>query len=199
MTPKTYTDTSATVDKVISCATALFRKHGYRKTTVDDIASRVHISKKTLYSIFPAKDVILNEATWHDTMNVLRDFGKTFPDSARADMVLLSLFRYIFTDRIKQGGNGIFWGINSPDPDIHLSYLESLRRVVADIYREGREEGLFKPIDPIFGAAVTTGIMMAALDRFHTTENPVVLFNEALYVIADAVAFRDRIVFDRMG
>ena len=42
-------------------------------------------------------------------------------------------------------------------------------------------------------------LIIAALDNFHKTSNPVALFNDSLYIIADTVAFRDRISFDKMG
>jgi len=199
MSPKTYQKTSGLVDSIIHCAAERFRKHGYKRTTVDDISAQLHISKKTLYSLFSSKEEILVEATWRDVTGIIRTFKETLPSAAHPDTVLMSLCRYIFSDRIKQGVNGLFWGIYTMDADIRKAYLNSLKRVIKDIYDEGRRTGLFKPVDSVFATEVIVGILTVALDGFTKTTRPVVMFNDALSIIADSVAFRDRITFDDMG
>jgi len=198
MSPKTYQNTTALVDSIIHCAAELFRKYGYKKTTVDDISARLHISKKTLYSLFSSKEEILGEATWRDVTRIMRSFEETLPSAARPDIVLMSLCRYIFSDRIKQGVNGLFWGIYAKDDDIRKAYLNSLKRVIKDIYDEGGRTGLFKPVESVFATEVIVGILTIALDGFTKTTRPVVMFNDALSIIADSIAFRDRIRFDKM-
>lgn len=199
MTPKTFTATTETVERIINCAAALFKAHGYKRTTVDEIAMRVSISKKTLYSVFPAKDAILAEATWRDMMNVMKKFGETAPRVQRPGALLLALCRFIFTDRIKSGTTGLFWGLYSEDHDIRLSYHDALVRIIRDIYIEGASAGIFKPLDPAIGAEIVTAILVTALDSFTRTTQPAAMFNDTLSVIADSVAFKERIVFDRMG
>ncbi|MBD1429927.1 MULTISPECIES: TetR/AcrR family transcriptional regulator [Sphingobacterium] len=39
----------------------LFRKYGYNKTSVNELAKQAHISKATFYKIFPSKEIILHE------------------------------------------------------------------------------------------------------------------------------------------
>ena len=199
MTPKTYTKTTETVDAVINCAAEFFRKYGYRKTTVDDISSHVRISKKPLYSIFSSKEAILREATWRETTETVHTFYKSFPSHAHPDALLLSLCRFIFTDRIKQGKNGVFWGIHADDNYIRTSYLDALKRVIKDIYDDGSRIGIFKPINPFFATEAVVSILIAALDSFHKTTKPVIMFNDALTMIADSIAFKYRIVFDKMS
>lgn len=199
MTPKTFTATSDTVDKAIDCASKLFRKHGYRKTTVDEIASSVRISKKTLYTLFPSKDVILDEATWRDMMSAMKAFGATIPESSRSDTILMSLCRFIFTDRIKRGADGLFWGIYSDDDDIRRSYREALRRVIANIYEDGRRNGVFKPVGTVIASVAVTAVITTAVEQFTAETEPVSMFNETLSIIADAVAYHNRIPFDKMG
>ncbi len=199
MTPKTFTATSDTVDKAIACASKLFRNHGYRRTTVDEIASSVRISKKTLYTLFPSKDVILDEATWRDMMSAMKAFGATISETSRSDSILMSLCRFIFTDRIRRGADGLFWGIHADDDDIRRSYREALRRVIADIYEDGRRSGLFKPVGTVFASSVVTVIITTAVERFAAETEPVSMFNEALSIIADVVAHHNRIPFDKLG
>ena len=68
MAISTIENTSRIVEKVIPYARKLFRKYGYKKTTVDEISSGTHISKKTLYSVFPSKDAILRETVLLTTL-----------------------------------------------------------------------------------------------------------------------------------
>jgi len=199
MTPKTYKKTTQTVDDIIHCATEYFKSYGYKKTTVVDIASNLHISKKTLYSLFPSKEAILKEAAWRDTTETMRKFSETVRSDLRLDVLLLSLCRFIFTDRIKNGKNGLFWGIHSDDKDIHNSFINSLKRVINEIYEEGCRNGIFKPVDSFFATEAVVNIVMAALSNFHRVKDPVRIFNDALTIIADSVAYKSRIPFDSMG
>ena len=57
MTFKSIEDSSRIIEKVIPYAEKLFRKHGYKKTTVDDISSGIHISKKTFTIYFLPKKI----------------------------------------------------------------------------------------------------------------------------------------------
>jgi len=197
--PKTFIKTTETVDSVIHCAAEHFHKYGYRKTTVDDIASMVHISKKTLYALFPSKEEILREVAWRDTIEIVRTFSNSLSPDTQPDTLIMSLCRYIFFDRIKKGKKGLFKGIHSDDRFIKNAYLEALKRVVKEIYKGGCDTGLFKPFDPVFATEVIVGMLATALDHFHKTTEPVAMFNDTLTAIADAVAYKNRIQFDAMG
>jgi AcrR family transcriptional regulator len=44
---------------LIAAATALFRAHGYEKTTVDQIATAAAVSRRTFFRYFPTKDAVV--------------------------------------------------------------------------------------------------------------------------------------------
>ncbi|TRX33478.1 TetR/AcrR family transcriptional regulator [Flavobacterium sp. ZT3R18] len=50
-------------DKIISKATDLFLKLGFKSVTMDDIAGDMCISKKTIYKYFCNKEVLIKEST----------------------------------------------------------------------------------------------------------------------------------------
>jgi len=50
-------------DKIISKATELFLKLGFKSVTMDDIAGEMCISKKTIYKYFCNKEVLIEEGT----------------------------------------------------------------------------------------------------------------------------------------
>lgn len=47
-------------DKIVECATRMFLKHGVRSVKMDDIASHLSISKRTLYELFGNKEELLH-------------------------------------------------------------------------------------------------------------------------------------------
>lgn len=50
-------------DKIISKATELFLKIGFKSVTMDDIANEMCISKKTIYKFFCNKEILIAEST----------------------------------------------------------------------------------------------------------------------------------------
>lgn len=56
--------------RVIDAAEAIFLVEGYRATTMDEVARRAGMSKKTLYQVFPTKEVLF-EALLADRMKIL--------------------------------------------------------------------------------------------------------------------------------
>lgn len=50
-------------DKIISKATELFLKLGFKSVTMDDIANEMCISKKTIYKFFCNKELLIAEST----------------------------------------------------------------------------------------------------------------------------------------
>ena len=199
MIPTTIDNTTKLVDSIILCAGELFKKYGYKKATVDEIAGELRISKRTLYALFSSKEDILREVAWRDTMNIMQVFTETVPAGISSDKALLSLCRFLFSDRIKRGIEGHFRGLYSTDADICAAYRAALRRVVSIIYEDGVKHGLFKPVDPVFAAEVVTVMITVANSHFHRGEKPLAVFNTTLSMIADAVAFKNRIAFEAMG
>ena len=47
--------------KIIETALKAFRAHGIRAVTMDDVATELKISKRTLYEIFGNKEEVLSE------------------------------------------------------------------------------------------------------------------------------------------
>ena len=50
-------------DKIISKASDLFMKLGFKSVTMDDIAGEMCISKKTIYKYFCNKEILIEEST----------------------------------------------------------------------------------------------------------------------------------------
>ncbi|MGZ3753046.1 MAG: TetR/AcrR family transcriptional regulator, partial [Mucilaginibacter sp.] len=54
--------------KILSVSVELFSQYGFKAITMDDIARRAGISKKTLYQHFANKEEVVNESVlWYKT------------------------------------------------------------------------------------------------------------------------------------
>lgn len=195
----TVENASELVNRIIECAGNRFRLHGYQKTTMDEIAREIKLSKRTIYTLFSSKEEILGEVVWRDTVESVRGFASDLPAETPSEQLLLSLCRYIFTDRVHNGKAGSFAGLYSEDPDLREVYRESLRRVLAHLYDDGMKQGRLKPTIPEFAGAVIFAMLAAATDRFHLVEQPLGMFNDTLGMIADAIAYRNRVPFEALG
>jgi len=198
-TPRTVTATTSIVDSIISCASIGFDKLGYKKTTVDDIAVSIHISKKTLYSLFPSKEEILKEVIWRDLRHILKKFNDNIPNYISHGERIVSFCRFVFNDRIKNGKNGLFKLFYKDDPDIYLAYLTELKNLMRDLYDRGRVSGALKATDSILGAEIVVSMMTAAIERYSIATDATYIFNDTLNMITDAISNTQRIPFDKLA
>ena len=66
-------------NKIIQAAVKIFSQKGFHKSTMDEIAKEVGVSKGTLYTYFKSKEEILKEIWKLNNQNIL-DLKKTFHD-----------------------------------------------------------------------------------------------------------------------
>jgi AcrR family transcriptional regulator len=85
-------------EKIIRAAYTVFTSKGYQKTTMDDVANEVGVSKASLYSYFKSKEEIL-QTVIKETLNL--SFTNFFDNKDSLDS-LEDLYRYIveFEDEI---------------------------------------------------------------------------------------------------
>jgi len=62
--------------RIVRAATGLFLRHGYRRTSVDEIARAAGVAKGTLYLYFPAKAHILLHAVAEEERRYLSQFAE---------------------------------------------------------------------------------------------------------------------------
>ena len=86
-----------TYNLILATSGELFRTHGMHRTTMDDIAKALCISKKTLYRYFPRKEALVNASvTWIyeqlvDELLTIYHSATAFPDK------LWQQYRAVFT------------------------------------------------------------------------------------------------------
>jgi AcrR family transcriptional regulator len=90
------------VTKILNVAVESFRQYGFKTITMDDIARRAGISKKTLYQHFTSKpDVVLAATTWHQEathqrmVDMIADSENAVEGMVRVNGLLNQMFRQI--------------------------------------------------------------------------------------------------------
>lgn len=78
-------------NKIIQAAIKIFSKKGFHKSTMDEIAKEVGVSKATLYTYFKSKEEILKEIWKLNNQNIL-DLKKAFKEYDCSE-VLEELYR----------------------------------------------------------------------------------------------------------
>ena len=153
--------------KIMHAAVDLFLQYGFKNVTMDDIARRAGISKKTLYQHYTNKhDVVSASVSWYQ--NHKCDAIKTMLGSAsnaiealvRVDHELASLYRKMNPVALMELQRFYAEGYERFRQVLLTQDVEMMRQTVA----RGIEEGLFRPeLDPDFTARYRIETAMLAL------------------------------------
>lgn len=135
-------------ERIMDTAFGLFRQFGTRSITMDDIAVRMGISKKTLYAHFEDKDdMVLNTITRYIDMIQ----KECLTDKARAKDAIDELFLLMeMLDRTFRNMNPVIMldlqKFHSKAFQVFLEYRNNtLSRMIRDNLKRGIEEGLYRP------------------------------------------------------
>lgn len=95
--------------RILESAYRLFRRQGFRRVTMDEIAASACLTKRTLYHHFASKDRLLAEVLVEQHELALRAF-RTFGDklSGSAEEIVAGMFRElaVWADRPRWAGSG---------------------------------------------------------------------------------------------
>lgn len=95
--------------RVLEAAYKLFRRQGYSRVTMDDIAEAARLTKRTLYHHFHSKDQLLAdvlESQHHLALQAFRTFGDNL--SGSAETIVKTMFQdlAVWADRPRWAGSG---------------------------------------------------------------------------------------------
>jgi AcrR family transcriptional regulator len=136
----------ATRRSIINNAIALFKKNGYHKTSMDEIAEKVDVSKATLYNYFQDKGSILIAYF----QSIVADYGKETTASLKNNQgmkakldSLLGLKNQIFGNDIELTVNYLKYRLQTIfDKDLFDNPDRSgLENVVLEVMIEAQENG----------------------------------------------------------
>jgi AcrR family transcriptional regulator len=167
MNPQVKIKPDDTRARIMDTAEALFRRLGFAKTAVADIAGELKMSPANIYRFFPSKNAIV-EAICQRCLGEVEERAWTVARSRgsaaeRIERLVLEILAYhkenTLTDQrvndMVVAAIELSWGAVR-------AHKEHMRMVFESVLREGVERGEFEPIDP----RETSRLMMISLVHF---------------------------------
>src|SRR5262245_16145287 len=102
-------DAAKTRKRILDAAYAEFRRRGYSRVSMDEIASAARVTKRTLYYHFASKDALLTvvlEAQHRLALDAFRTFGDRLSGSAKAMIDGLFSELAVWADKPRWAGSG---------------------------------------------------------------------------------------------
>jgi TetR/AcrR family transcriptional regulator len=137
---------------LIKEAAKVFSEFGYSKTSLDDVASNLNLTKAALYYYFKSKQELLYECYCHsfDALESALDYGVTRGSNGK-EKIELFVRKYL-----SEGLGDLHYAVHLRDQEmLEENYLASItqrRRSARDIQRalveEGIADGTISPCDP---------------------------------------------------
>lgn len=130
---------------IMEAASMLFLQKGIKTTTVEEIAKRCHISKKTFYYFFVDKEIVITEIV-QNFINKTNQQLRMLPNiSPNASSELISFFQslqaniYVF--------NALFMNdLKKYYPNIHNLFLQERRNKLVPFFSRNIERGVSENI-----------------------------------------------------
>jgi AcrR family transcriptional regulator len=171
MNPQTVALAKAKSDdtraRIMETAEALFRRLGFAKTAVADIAGELKMSPANVYRFFPSKNAII-DAICQRCLGELEDKAWAVarsPGSAaeRIERLVLETLAYHRENHlVDQRVNDMVLAAIELSWQAIRAHKEHMRMVFESILREGVESGEFEPVDP----RETSRLLMISLVHF---------------------------------
>jgi AcrR family transcriptional regulator len=167
MTAQIRTKPDDTRARIMDTAEALFRRLGYAKTAVADIAAELKMSPANVYRFFPSKNAII-EAICQRCLGELEDRAWAVARSRgsaaeRLERLVLEILAYHRENYLtEQRVNDMVLAAIELSWGAIRAHKEHMRMVFEAVLREGIERGEFERVD----ARETSRLMMISLVNF---------------------------------
>jgi AcrR family transcriptional regulator len=167
MTAQIRTKPDDTRARIMDTAEALFRRLGYAKTAVADIAAELKMSPANVYRFFPSKNAII-EAICQRCLGELEDRAWAVARSRgsaaeRLERLVLEILAYHRENYLtEQRVNDMVLAAIELSWGAIRAHKEHMRMVFEAVLREGIERGEFERVDP----RETSRLMMISLVNF---------------------------------
>jgi AcrR family transcriptional regulator len=153
--------------RIMDTAEALFRRLGFGKTAVADIAADLKMSPANVYRFFPSKNAII-EAICQRCLGELEERAWTVARSRgsaaeRIERLVLEILAYHKENHLtEQRVNDMVLAAIEFSWGAIRAHKEHVRMVFESVLREGIERGEFEPVD----ARETSRLLMVSLVQY---------------------------------
>ena len=156
-------DRSVKREAVIRAAARLFRERGYHRTSLDDLATALNVTKPTLYRYVENKEEILFECFRLGVERILEALRQP-PEGARSARERLEALVQGYVGAITSEFGWCM--VRAEDQDLGPQMSQAIKQAKSDIdqgirrlVREGIEEGSFRDHDPKMVAFALAGAL----------------------------------------
>lgn len=132
-------------DRIIAKATESFAAHGIKSITMDDIATSLGISKRTLYEVFQDKETLLTECLLKDQREMNAFLADTYNKANNVlEVILVCYQRSIET--FHKTNKRFFEDIKKYPKvyDLMKNYRERDSESTIEFFRMGVKQGIFR-------------------------------------------------------
>jgi AcrR family transcriptional regulator len=134
-------------EKIISKATDLFLRLGFKSVTMDDIAGEMCISKKTIYKYFMNKELLIEESTetMHKTINeVIETIIAQQHNPIKENFEIRKMFKNVF----QTADTSPLYQLKKHYPEIHeklmCQEMDECHRFLKQNMQRGIDLGLYR-------------------------------------------------------
>lgn len=161
-------------DLILDAADRLLARYGYKKMTMEDLAQEVGIGKGTIYLHFPSKEeVVLShvdrivERLKGQLSSIARRAGT--PTTRLREMLLARvLFRFDSVQHYTESLSDLLAALRPGLLTRRRRHFEEESRIIAEVLREGKREGLFELRDAATAARTLLTATNALLPYSHS-------------------------------
>ena len=129
--------------KIIAKATDMFLKLGFKSVTMDDIASEMCISKKTIYKYFDNKELLIEEST----QEVQKEMQSTIESIVAMNYNAIEenfQIRLMFKEMFKAADTSPLYQLKKHYPEIHQKVLQVQVQECENCFRQNIEKGIIQ-------------------------------------------------------
>jgi len=183
------------LDKILSSSIELFTQYGFKTITMDDIARRAGISKKTLYQHFANKHEVVSETvTWY-TNNTTANCECMLQEAENALEAMVQILAF-FDGLYKRINPMAMFEMQRFFPDAYKRFREQLLerdvKMVRNNILQGIKEGYYREdlnADLLAKFKIETGLMML---------QPTLMVNERAELMSVALELGEHFMYGIM-
>ncbi len=169
-------------EKILDGSQETLFSAGFNKTTMDDIASSLKVSKKTIYKYFPSKNDLVMAVANHFTKKMEKKLLPIIESDKNAVEKLAELIA-LLSKTAGKVGDKLFSELKNHYPEV-WKHVDSFRTEmmygnITKVYDQGKKEGLF--ID-----YPTPIVMNVFVNSVRSTVNPEFIINNNFSVVVAA-------------
>lgn len=144
-----------TRDAILDATDKLLARYGYKKMTIDDLASEVGIGKGSVYLHFSSKEEIalthIDRIIERLKENLRVTAAKPIKADERLRRILIErvLYRFDSVQHYKQSLDEMLAYVRRPLLERRKRYFEEEAQIIATVIREGQALSLFSKGDPV--------------------------------------------------